>query len=119
MNKPFLGRFTHLTHAQIIFILLSIQLVWIAYLTGDIQHNIQVSIANQDNLAQQTSEIQHVIEAQGNLSSAQRNALLQQFANVSNHGGFSTKDIQLENLAQVKALNLKLDKLLNQTSGSK
>jgi hypothetical protein len=122
VDKPFLGKFTHLTHAQVIFIMLSVELVWIAYLTGDLQYNRSISLANQQNLATQNSEnhnqtleLKKVLEAQGNLSASARSDLLAQFSYAANHGGFSTKDTQLQNLAQVQAMNLKLDKLLNAT----
>jgi biopolymer transport protein ExbD len=126
MDKPFLGRFRSLTNAQVIFVMLSVLLVWVAYLTADIQYNRQISVANQQNLAEQNEQIGTVLERQGNISLHTRNALLTQFEYAANHGGFATNaTVQentraLDNLTRVHNLmNLKLDKLLNQTVGSK
>jgi len=131
LSKPVFGR---IPPFYILFIMLTIIILWTGYLTADIQYNRQLNKQNQGtiiDLANKTGKIVNetavLIEKQGNLSSAQRGVLLQEFAAVANHGGFSTKDVQVNNsklLANnskllsnssqtIAALNNKIDKLLS------
>lgn len=123
MDKPFLGRLRRISNAEMIMVMVGILIVWVGYLTADIQYNRSLSITNQQNLAIQNGEIQnqtdqlkHIIEAQGNLSAGTRNQLMQQFTHASEHGGFATNDTQQNITNIISGLDYKLDKLLNSTT---
>jgi hypothetical protein len=111
-----------LTTAQVILCLVLFIALWLGFLTADIQYNRTINTMNTKNLVNQASSIQDLINKQGNLSSAQRQAIFAQFAELSKHGGFATNQdiaqnqqiLQEMNQSFVQ-LNMKVDKLLNHT----
>src|SRR5690349_20321633 len=129
-------KWPQLTIAQGILAIVLFISIWLAYLTVDITYNRAVNIANTKTLVEQTDAIHQILNAQGNLSSQQRQQLLHQFAVISQHGGFATQEDTQQNKAILSDLNqstadnkaiifslnnsftginLKLDKLLNHT----
>lgn len=136
MDRPFLGRFKRITNVDMLLFMTAALIIWMGYLTADIQYNRTLSMTNQQNLALQNSEnhnqtvqIKRMVERQGNLSANTRNQLLAQFSYAAEHGGFATNASMTQNHAilgdmnasfedmndSFQALNLKLDKLLNHT----
>jgi hypothetical protein len=58
-------------------------------------------------LSKVLNETDKVLDAQGNLSSAQRSQLIKEFADVENHGGFATENGTMANYdLLVKILSL-------------
>jgi len=115
-------KWPQLTTAQVILAMVLFISIWLAFLTVDITYNRAVNTANTKTLVEQTDSIHKLIDAQGNLSSRQRQALLHQFAIISEHGGFATQEDTQQNKAILSDLNqsfaginVKLDKLLNHT----
>src|SRR5690242_2219766 len=118
-------KWPQLTTAQVILAIVLFISIWLAFLTVDISYNRAVNTANTKTLVDQTNAIHKILEAQGNLSGQQRQALLHQFAVISQHGGFATQEDTEQNKKILSDLNQsftginakldKLDKLLNHT----
>lgn len=122
MVDEILIKWPRLTTAQVILALTMFIAIWLGFLTVDIQYNRQISFINQNNLVTLSNDTHALLERQGNISIAQRQQLLNQFVNITEHGGFVTQEDIKENKAIIADLNhsfaatdLKLDKLLNQT----
>jgi len=132
MDKILL-KWPRLTTAQVILALTFFIAIWLGFLTTDIVYNRALNSANTASIAEQTNAIHDLISKQGNLSNSQRQTLIQQFEDISKHGGFATNESISANLhqtfinkhniegilANMTSLNVKLDKLLNQTFSSK
>lgn len=128
MNSIIL-KWPRLTTAQVILGLTLFISLWLAFLTTDIVYNRALNSANTASIAEQTNTIHELINKQGNLSNSQRQTLIQQFEDISKHGGFATNESISTNLhqtfinkhniegilANMTSLNVKLDKLLNET----
>lgn len=74
MNKRFLG-LCHLTNAQAILILVAANLIATGYLISLINFIHDTSVASQ-------SELLNLVNNQGNLSSAQRQKIIEEFENL-------------------------------------
>src|SRR5690349_24533851 len=85
-------KWPRLTTAQVILGLVLFIAIWLGFLTTDIQYNRLVNTLNTKNLVNQTISLQELVERQGNLSASQRQLLLDQFVQISEHGGFATQD---------------------------
>ena len=83
MNRRFLN--THLTNAQAILLLVAANLMAMGYLISLTNYNHDTAISTQKQLIT-------LVNSQGNLSSAQRQKIIQEFENLPD-GGFAGQQL--------------------------
>ena len=75
---------------RILLILSIVNVLYLGYLSSQLNYNSQINHANQNNLLR-------ILNQQGNVSDTQRSTLIKEFENVSSQGGFSTASQAMQN----------------------
>ena len=102
--------------AEAILIMQAVTVATLFIFISDLNYSRQINRANQDSLIALTNETAQLLEQQGNISSAQRQALLSQFAEAAEHGGFGTAERQTAIMQQLSELNNTLHIIANSTN---
>lgn len=90
---------------RIIMVVVIANLIFIGYIASQLNYNSQLNRQNQANIIQ-------LINEQGNITTSQRQSLIEELENVSNSGGFSTHNQQIQNYHLLLNINHTLSQIV-------